>query len=624
MLRRMLHMSLPEFGYFVHRKASLQSLSIKEKLGFETTAQLLPAPASIEFLSAERPQLPTLPWSVDVPPAPDLQDEQPEWHKSPDTGQQWPRRLFSQVFGGPENPFGDVQLFWNRNRLQDLVTWGLICAHSNDGNARDLAAGQIGDTIRSWVSANPWPIGANYLSPFECALRMLSVCHSYDLARDHIEDRLVQDAVLQLVNSHARHIANRICLYSAAGNHTLGECAGLIYAGLLFPELPEAAQWFNTGERHFRQQVELQILEDGGNRERSLRYLVMVADLCGLVAATLEHRERPVPPEIAAATRRSRAFLQALADEPDGLPPVGDSDDGYTLSRYLRLSWQNNAPTNTAPVTLHATGITRIPGRAAGEQLFFLHSSLGTAAGFGHGHADALSVIYEREGVRLLTDPGTYLYGRNMQFRRYFRGTSAHNTVMVDGRDQSLQPDGTDFGWQRPYESELTRVETLEDGSRVFLAMHNGYLDQGIVHWRAVIQQTGDRWVIWDRLIGTGTQMHEFSLQWHVDGDVDHTQTCFRLGNKDRPVYLRITGGIPGVDRGNGAPPFGWISRTYGTKEPLNTLRALAVSAVPHEFTTIISGDMNSCLMPGIEESLLNTLRKHTDTAATINQKQQV
>ena len=39
-----------------------------------------------------------------------------------------------------------------------------------------------------------------------------------------------------------------------------------------------------------------------------------------------------------------------------------------------------------------------------------------------------------------LVDPGTYA-----ERRAYFRGTAAHNTVRIDGRDQSEQ--GGNFMW---------------------------------------------------------------------------------------------------------------------------------------------------------------------------------
>ena len=65
----------------------------------------------------------------------------------------------------------------------------------------------------------------------------------------------------------------------------------------------------------------------------------------------------------------------------------------------------------------------------------------------GHAHADALSVEVRHGGTEILVDPGTYCYHGEPELRRYFRSTLAHNTVEVDGRDQSVS--GGPFLWLR-------------------------------------------------------------------------------------------------------------------------------------------------------------------------------
>ena len=62
-----------------------------------------------------------------------------------------------------------------------------------------------------------------------------------------------------------------------------------------------------------------------------------------------------------------------------------------------------------------------------------------------HGHADALSFTLSVGGNEILIDPGTFAYHTQKRWREYFRGTSAHNTLRVDGADQSVP--GGNFLW---------------------------------------------------------------------------------------------------------------------------------------------------------------------------------
>jgi len=55
-----------------------------------------------------------------------------------------------------------------------------------------------------------------------------------------------------------------------------------------------------------------------------------------------------------------------------------------------------------------------------------------------HGHADALSFTLSAGGCPILIDPGTFAYHTERRWRDYFRGTAAHNTVRIDGVDQSV------------------------------------------------------------------------------------------------------------------------------------------------------------------------------------------
>ena len=64
-------------------------------------------------------------------------------------------------------------------------------------------------------------------------------------------------------------------------------------------------------------------------------------------------------------------------------------------------------------------------------------AELGYGSIAAHGHADALSFTLRVGGRDVFVDPGTFDYFTYPEWRTYFRTTASHNTLEIDGRDQS-------------------------------------------------------------------------------------------------------------------------------------------------------------------------------------------
>jgi len=543
------------------------------------------------------------------------------WHKAPDTGQQWPRTFFASIPHRTGNPFGDVRIAWEPSRLQHLVLLGLL-ADRRGGTRGDEAAILLKDQLCSWTEANPPLHGIHYLSAMECALRILAVCHATDLARETLirlgQAEPVWRSLLGLVESHAAFIARRLSRHSSLGNHTVAEGAGLLYAGVLFPELEDAALWSETGLSLLEQEADHQIAADGGGVEQSFRYLQFIVDLYGLVIALLTHRRRAVPRAILKAHDRGRLFLQAFAAHPEELPAIGDSDNGYALSPALRLLCGSGGaaplpPATAAPAqhlpdaapdvpaasagsnghidsrfsdvrTFHDSGYTLVRDEARQVGVIVDHGPLGMAPSYGHGHADALSVIVRRGREAVLIDPGTGTYTGDARWRAYFRGTRAHNTVTVDGLDQAAQE--TPFIWSHPYTVTVVRREASPDGGFRLLARHDGYgrLRPGVDHWRAIVHRPPGQWLIWDRLDGQGR--HTLDLHWHCGLEPLTGLGVIVFPGRPEAMAMAVGGGVVTLHRAELDPVCGWRSRIYGVMEPITTIRARYAGALPHEFAT--------------------------------------
>lgn len=498
------------------------------------------------------------------------------WHVSPDTGRAWPQIFFGGIDYRQGNPIGDVRVLWEPARLQHLVALARL-AELQPGRAAEAAA-RIQQVFRSWLQANPPYQGVHYLSAMECALRLIAVLHASDGVRAHCEPSH-WGRVLHLVHSHASLIEKRLSLHSSLGNHTVAEAAGLVYAGSLFPEFPEAGGWRRRGLELLTREAGRQVLSDGGGIEQAFWYHAFVLDLLGLVDALLAKRGELTPTAMRRALDAGQGFLALLAPAPDCLPRVGDGDGGYALSPDLRISWDPEAPV-AGRHRLAASGYAVVNG-GRGRQLVFDHGPLGMPPSYGHGHADALAVTLYERGVGLLADPGTFTYNGAPEWRAYFRSTAAHNTVTIGNRDQADQ--ASPFMWSRPYRAGLLAC-TEEDDVWRLLAGHDGY--RPILHRRGVSVRGDGAVLVWDQLSGDGRPV--LDLHWHSEAEWREDREGY-LSLPDGSWRLRVDGGRLSRYRGSESPRLGWGSAHYGQKTPITTFRCRHHGSLPHEFLTLLT-----------------------------------
>lgn len=588
-LRRARMMSPAEIP---HRVAELVRVRALERRGHSA-----PPPAAadrVAFFQSASPVL-TLPWTPSETAGGLLDGAWPalawewrftggddDWRRAPDTGRMWPMPPASRVPYRPGNAFGDARVVWEPARLQQLVALALRA----DGRAAALAEAQL----LSFWRLNPPYLGVHYLSAMECALRLIAVAHAYDLLRGRLADeRAVRAAVLGIVGSHAELIRRKLSLHSSAGNHTIAECVGLVYAGALFPELPHAAGGLRRGASLLAREADRQVRADGGGVEQATWYLRFVADLLELGGAVLAPH-RPAEARVATgAAERARGFLRALGGATGALPRIGDSDDGYALVHH------RPAPGGElAGVTpLDASGYTVV--RTGPAHLVMDHGPLGMAPAYGHGHADALAVLLRWGGHDVVVDTGTETYTGDPVWRRYFRSTRAHNTVLVNEDDQAVMEAA--FMWSRPFGARLLGRGTSADGGVTVAASHDGYRRHGVLHARAVRVAPDGSVVVVDRLHG---EARGAQLRWHTPHAVTLDGRRVQWHGLDVPLTAVVAGGDLRVLRAEAADG-GWIAPRYGVRAAANTVVAESAGR-DIEFVTTFSADGRAATAEELDE----------------------
>ncbi|AEB10034.1 Heparinase II/III family protein [Desulfobacca acetoxidans DSM 11109] len=490
----------------------------------------------------------------------------------------------------------------------------------SNGYKTDSFMQNIGEFVRNslldWLDKNPFLSGPHYFSAMECGLRIPVFFYALKIL-DNLDD-LERQRILTSIYQHAWWISRRLSLYSSLGNHTVCECIGLVFAGAVFRSAPEGIAWLNRGIELLQQELFHQILEDGGPAEQSLNYHRFVLDLYWLAADFLEKNRLYDCPAWKPRLLQGETFLQAFCDDQGNFPTLGDSDDGWAIAPGIRplrgspfcIKLQKIQPpiqANSEAIknqvsweTLPSSGYTIIRDKS-GLILTFDHGPLGMAPLYGHGHADALSINLRVNGRTILVDPGTYRYNGFPEFRRYFKGTRAHNTVAIDGQDQAAQQTG--FIWSHPFRAHLVRTCPIDKGL-IIEGSHNGYerLKDPVTHSRIVSFLEGRHLLIRDTFSGTGTHFFELNFHLHPEAIIGAEKEWWVIQYGEARVFMRLfSGGSFTLIKGQEIPPLGWFSPAYGTKLKSRVLNCTLSGSVRNiQFLTAICIDS-----PGEDDFLL-------------------
>ncbi|MCP5116013.1 MAG: hypothetical protein GY953_34730, partial [bacterium] len=212
----------------------------------------------------------------------------------------------------------------------------------------------------------------------------------------------------------------------------------------------------------------------------------------------------------------------------------------------------------------------------------------------GHSHSDTLSIVARLGDEEILTDPGTFTYVADRRWRDWFRGSAAHNTVRVNGRDQAI-PAGP-FRWQN---KPVVRVLENADSGEM------GYLDAvceygGIRHRRRVLVLGPERLlVVLDSIIG-GEGQHDIEWFWHLGAPAERVgDHCFRIGRLATlavPSTERLVYEVDGVH--------GWRSPVLGLREAAPVVRIAQRRRLPVTKVTAIGfgGDARSVNLHSVQE----------------------
>lgn len=460
---------------------------------------------------------------------------------------------------------------WRRTYASELWTMNL---HYFD-YAADLAwawrlTGDAGHLRRLEALVEGWMAGAlpapgergrEAWEAYSISKRVVNWTVALLLAGDALQAG-TRGRMLSSLHAQADLLSRRVEHHIQA-NHLQANYKALLFAGLLL-DGPAAERWLGMGERGSFLELRAQVLPDGTHFERSPHYhLLSLSDFLEC-AALLRATVRPLP-QAAVDPLRRMARAAGVLCRPDGTVHLfNDSANGVAppleyVSARARAVVGEGITQPVGSVALPDAGYYAFVDAARGERMVVDCGEPGPLHQPGHAHCDLLSYELDLAGRPVVVDSGVHGYLRD-PLRAYVRSTRAHNTVAIDGREQSEV-------WSTYRMARRARLrEARFDASPAFrlAGAYSPYHDPRAVH-RRVVERQPDRWRIEDRVEGAAGKRLQGFIHLHPDFEarIDGDQVLATAGTVEVVVETFGADAVV-IHRGATEPAQGWYSPEFG------------------------------------------------------------
>ncbi len=514
-----------------------------------------------------------------------------------------------------DNPSRDVE--WHILLHKFYYAVGLGLAFERSGEAR--YAGRWMRLIDDWMRVTP----PGFIAADVTGRRVQNWIYSYHLFVTHAERTAsVIDAAFHRRLLHSLHQqVEYLCAHlTPKRNHRTLELYAIFLAGVVFPEMQRAAHWRAFALRETVANMASDLLPDGVHCELSTDYHHLVLKNTLNLRRLAVMNGIAVPPAMDEALQRALEFSMHV-HKPDGVvPSLSDGDARgfldllqqgaqiYGRDDMLYVATRGAQGTPPAQRVAHFadSGYSVIRsgwgGGAAGfadaQHLVFDSGPLGEG---NHGHFDALSFELAAHGRSLIVDPGRYTYSEaidaadGINWRVHFRGTAAHNTVCVDGRQQTRytpkaikEPSRHNQGSVRhKISGPAAKAQLIERFHAPQLDLLHGRVashEYDAVHDRCIVFVDRSYWIVSDWL--RAQDEHQYTLNFQLGAQAqDCTELDCAQGARLRSPGLTIV--QPACAVTQHALHAGWVSQRYGEKLPAPALRAMQ-RARDADFDTVL------------------------------------
>lgn len=281
--------------------------------------------------------------------------------------------------------------------------------------------------MESWLLQD---LGDSF-EPYPISMRIPNLLICIELLEERLKGTELKKRLFTSIYQQYQYLLHNQELALLA-NHYFENLKTLVICSLLFQETEAYHKYFDL----LLKEIEEQILPDGLHFERSLMYHKIILEDLLRIYTVLNSLHRTGDGEKLLLTIKKMASVMAGLEKGfEKTPLFNDAGNNVSKSKTAllqaveKITGQETAESDV----FEASGYYKLyQGEAA---ILFDCGEIGPSYMGGHAHCDCLSFELSVDGRALFVNSGTGQY--QGELRSFFRSTAAHNTVMLDQREQS-------------------------------------------------------------------------------------------------------------------------------------------------------------------------------------------
>ncbi|HHH55240.1 MAG TPA: alginate lyase family protein [Bacteroidetes bacterium] len=261
--------------------------------------------------------------------------------------------------------------------------------------------------------------------------------------------------------------------YHLLGNHLLENAFSLLFGAYHFQD----EVLYKKAKEILKEELEEQILDDGAHFELSPMYhqimLFRVLDCINLLRNN-KWKDNSLESFLVNKSELMLGWLEQITYKNGEIPLLNDSTNGIAPSSLQLFEYAKRLDLNLKVLSLSSSGYRKIVKE--NYECILDIGQIGADYIPGHAHADTFNFELQIKGKPFIVDTGLSTYEISLR-RTLERSTSSHNTVEVNGKNQSEI-------WGGFRVAKRAKVIALVEEPNQIEATHDGYTDDDIYHTR--------------------------------------------------------------------------------------------------------------------------------------------